>query len=106
LQRRRQPGRARRLVSVPAAELSGQHLMAGYDPEMDATVAELPLDNPDFSLVLALPGKLNEFRAGGLAKFEGQLNAANLVRLTRKMTSLPVNVKLPVFAMDNLVPTS
>ena len=97
------PGRARRLVSVPAAELSGQRLMAGYDPEIDATLAELPLENPDFSLVLVLPGKLNEFRAGGLPKLEGQLNAETFVRLTRKMSSLPVDVKLPVFEMKNLI---
>jgi hypothetical protein len=69
------PGRGRRLVVVPAAQLSGEHLMAGYDADLDATAAELPMANADFSLLLILPGQLNEFRAGGLAKLESQLNA-------------------------------
>jgi hypothetical protein len=31
-------GRGRRLVAVPAAELVGENLMAGYDSNVDATL--------------------------------------------------------------------
>ena len=96
-------GRGRRLVSVPSAELSGQQLMAGYDPDVDATTVELPMANQDFSLLLILPGQLNEFRAGGLEKLEKQLNAEKLVSILKKMSPLPANVKLPALDVQNLI---
>lgn len=96
-------GRGRRLVSVPSVEVEGEQVMAGYDPDIDATTAELPLSNPDFSLLLILPGQLNEFRAGGLEKLENRLNAEKLVSITRRMSLLPANVKLPALEIQNLI---
>ena len=97
------PGRGRRLVSLPAAELAGTLLMAGYDPEIDATTVELPLADEDFSLLLLLPGKLNEFVTGGLTRIESQLTSATLLQLTKKMSLIPVDVKLPLINVQNLI---
>ena len=89
--------RGRRLVSVPGALLNGQSLMAGYHPVVDATSVELPYSHPDLSLILVLPGKPKEFVIGGLKKLEEKLSAENLVGLTRNLSHLPVDIKVPTF---------
>jgi serine protease inhibitor len=58
---------------------------------------ELPYSNPDLSLIFVLPGRVNEFALGALAKFEEKLTSSNLVSMMKSMTSLPVDLKVPVF---------
>lgn len=84
-------------MSVPSVEIKGQMLMAGYDDGLDATVVEIPYEVEDLSLLVILPGKVNDFLAGGLEKLEIKMTSGSMNELTRKMSLLKVNVKLPKF---------
>ena len=44
--------RGRRLIEVPSGRIINTELNAGYDPNIDATVTELPYKGTQFSLIL------------------------------------------------------
>ena len=55
--------RGRRLVPVPSLSWTGT-FNAGYDEDLGATAVELPYQDGELSLILALPGKISEFITG------------------------------------------
>lgn len=87
----------RRLVEVPCGQVTGRTLNAGYDPQVGASVAELPYAGGDLSLMLVLPGKQSEFIAGGLAKIEGKLNATVWNGMLAKMAPYNLDLKIPFY---------
>ena len=87
--------RGRRLIQVPCGKITTSKLNAGYDPNLDATMAELPFKGRKFSLILILPGKQTEFIAGGLSRIESRLNTTLWNGLLRRMSPHNIDFKIP-----------
>lgn len=91
---------SRRIFPVPSLRAPSVDLYVGYDPELDATVAEVPYggeDDAEFSLILALPGKPGEFVAGGLSKLESKLTSETWNSLLHRMARRRVDLQVPLF---------
>ena len=97
--------RGRRLIQVPCGSINTKKLNAGYDPILDATMAELPYKGGKFSLVLILPGKQTEFIAGGLSRIESRLNATLWNGLLRRMSPHNIDFKMPFFQHRSVIHT-
>ena len=90
--------RGRRLIQVPCGIIQpSTRLNAGYDSDLDATMAELPYVGGKFSLILILPGKQTEFIAGGLSRIESRLNSTLWNGLLRRMSPHNIDFKMPFF---------
>lgn len=96
--------RGRRLIQVPSGVIkTNTKLNAGYDPELDATMAELPYKGGKFSLILILPGKQTEFIAGGLSRIESRLNSTLWNGMLRKMSPHKLDFKMPFFRHRSVI---
>ena len=95
--------RGRRLIQVPCGKITTSKLNAGYDPDLDATMAELPYKGRKFSLILMLPGKQTEFIAGGLSRIESRLNATLWNGLLRRMSPHNIDFKIPFFQHRSVI---
>ena len=95
--------RGRRLVQVPCGKITTSKLNAGYDPDLDATMAELPYKGRKFSLLLILPGKQTEFIAGGLSRIESRLNATLWNGLLKRMSPHTIDFKIPFFQHRSVI---
>ena len=93
----------RRLIQVPSGKISNKKLNAGYDPNLDATIAELPYKGQRFSLILILPGKQTEFIAGGLSRIESRLNVTLWNGLLRQMSPHEIDFKMPFFSHRSVI---
>lgn len=89
--------RHRRLIKIPAIRLIGEtHI--GYDPVLDATMAELPYAGKKHSLIMLLPGKIGEFTSNALPSLENKLNSYTWSGLLKKMLSLEAEIEAPIFS--------
>ena len=95
--------RGRRLIQVPCGKITTSKLNAGYDPNLDATMAELPFKGRKFSLILILPGKQTEFIAGGLSRIESRLNTTLWNGLLRRMSPHNIDFKIPFFQHRSVI---
>merc|ERR1719412_3177175 len=95
--------RGRRLIQVPCGSINTKKLNAGYDPTLDATMAELPYKGGKFSLILVLPGKQTEFIAGGLSRIESRLNSTLWNGLLRRMSPHNIDFKMPFFRHRSVI---
>jgi hypothetical protein len=95
--------RGRRLIQVPSGIINNRKLNTGYDPNLDATMAELPYKGGKFSLILILPGKQTEFIAGGLSRIESRLNATLWNGLLRRMSPHKIDFKMPLFRHRSVI---
>ena len=95
--------RGRRLIQVPCGIINNRKLNTGYDPNLDATMTELPYKGGKFSLILILPGKQTEFIAGGLSRIESRLNATLWNGLLRRMSPHKIDFKMPLFRHRSII---
>ena len=91
------PSRGRRLVKVPALKLSGPPFYVGFEENLEATVAAIPFQKDEFSLILVLPGKPSDYIAGGLAKIESKLNNQTWSLLMKSLQLVPdIELQFPI----------
>ena len=95
--------RGRRLIQVPCGIIKNTKLSTGYDPNLDATMAEVPYKGGKFSLILLLPGKQTEFIAGGLSRIESRLNSTLWNGLLRRMSPHKIDFKMPFFRHRSVI---
>ncbi|KAF2369040.1 Serpin domain [Trinorchestia longiramus] len=72
---------------------------AGYSPEEDATIAEIPLSllSGELSMILVLPGEQKSFVANGLKQIESRLTPERWSALIRSMVPHRLTVQVPLF---------
>ncbi|QQP50546.1 Uncharacterized protein FKW44_011579, partial [Caligus rogercresseyi] len=99
------PSYGRRLVPTSGLSLRGK-FQAGYDPKLDATSVQVPLEMPlNLSLLLLLPGKPGEFKVGGLSSLESKLNSTSWNGLLKNFLPLQkeAHLLLPRLEQESLI---
>lgn len=91
------PSRSRRLVKVPAMQLSAASFLVGFEESLQVTIAAVPFKKEQFCLVLILPGKPSDYIAGGLSKIESKLNNETWSSMMRALQPISgLVLQLPV----------